>query len=51
MSSENVESVRAALTGIYHDNTFFGLVPLTPYRFPERSNESLDENEMQKREE
>ena len=44
------ESVRVTLTGIYHDNTFFGLVPLTPYPFPERSNESLDENEIQKRE-
>ena len=42
------ESVRAALVGIYHNNTFFGRVALTP--FPGRSNELLDENEIQERE-
>ena len=46
------ESVRAALAGIYHDSTLFSdPFPLISYPFLRRSNQSLDENKMQEREE
>ena len=43
------ESVTEAFAATYHDDTkFFGPVPLTPYPFPGRSKESLDENQNKK---
>lgn len=46
------ESVRAALAGIYHDSTSFSdPLALILYPFLGRSNQSLDENKMQEREE
>ena len=44
------ESVRAVSAGSYHHNTsFFGSVTLTPYLFPRRSNDLLNQNEIQEK--